>query len=347
MSGKILHIAKGGTFTEPFIKFINDSFNSEEHRFLLTGGVVESEIVKFDNVSVSCGGIISKIILYLKMIVLMHKSNKIILHSLFDFRLVKILFFTPWLLKKCYWIIWGGDLYIYKIDKKDWKWQVKEFFRRPVIKHMGHLLTYIDGDVELVRKWYGAQGKHHECLMYGSNLYKDYQVSENKSKTVNIQIGNSADPSNNHIEVLEKLLPYKNQDICIYLPLSYGQVEYAESVIKKGNEWFGAKFKPLTKFMSFKEYLFFLGSVDIAIFNHRRQQAMGNTITLLGLGKTVYLRSDTTQWKFFEGKDLIIGDVEFFNSLDFLDVTNNKKIVKEYFSERNYRDQWLEIFEYS
>lgn len=51
-------------------------------------------------------------------------------------------------------------------------------------------------------------------------------------------------------------------------------------VIIKGKELFGEKFIPLTEFMTFEKYLEFLGSIDIAIFAHKRQQAMGNTITI-------------------------------------------------------------------
>jgi hypothetical protein len=39
---------------------------------------------------------------------------------------------------------------------------------------------------------------------------------------LSILLGNSADPSNNHVEALERLLPYRDQDIKIYAPLSYG-----------------------------------------------------------------------------------------------------------------------------
>ena len=53
--------------------------------------------------------------------------------------------------------------------------------------------------------------------------------------------------------------------------------------------------------MPFNQYLEFLGKIDIAIFNHRRQQGFGNAITLLGLGKKVYLNSVST----LNGEELI------------------------------------------
>lgn len=42
---------------------------------------------------------------------------------------------------------------------------------------------------------------------------------------------------------------------------------------------------PIVDFMDFNEYINFLSTIDIAIFNHKRQQGMGNIITLLGMGK--------------------------------------------------------------
>ncbi|MBH0038955.1 TDP-N-acetylfucosamine:lipid II N-acetylfucosaminyltransferase [Pseudoalteromonas sp. SWN166] len=341
---KILHVASCDKFIPPYIKFINEHFNRDEHEFLLKNGMADDELEQSDNVSMAGYTTFSKLKYHLNLIIKMHRADKVILHSLIDIKLVQILFCTPWLLKKCHWVIWGADLYAYQIGIKNFRWKIKELLRRQVIGNVGYLVTYIEGDVALARKWYGAKGKYKECLMYKSNLYKDYNVHETKSTSINIQIGNSADPSNNHIEALEKLLPFKNENICIFVPLSYGSKEHAQQVITQGKEWFGDKFKPLTKFMVFKDYLVFLGSIDIAIFNHKRQQAMGNTITLLGLGKTVYIRRDTTQWKFFKDKGIKINDIEQLECLDCLKENKNIDIVKEYFSKSNYLDQLKMLF---
>lgn len=344
MTKKILHISECDKFIPPFVKFIKEQFNFDEHEFLLTGGKAEKKLIEGKNIKLSKGTFLADLKHRLQTIVKMHQADKIILHGLFDIRLVQILFFTPWLLKKCHWVMWGGDLYTYQLGYRNWKWKVKEFFRRPVIKNIGHLVTYIEGDVALARKWYKAKGELHECLMYTSNLYQEYEVPKKSSNTINIQVGNSASSSNNHLEVLKKLLPYKDKKICIYLPLSYGSQEYAQQVIEQGREWFGEKLKPLTELMPFNEYLAFLGTIDIAIFNHHRQQAMGNTITLLGLGKTVYIRSDTTQWQFFKSKGIIIRDVEQLNTLESQNVNENITMIKTYFSQDNYSKQLENLF---
>jgi hypothetical protein len=130
--------------------------------------------------------------------------------------------------------------------------------------------------------------------MYPSNLYKEYQVPAKQHTGINILVGNSADPSNNHLDVLDKLEAHKNENIKIYVPLSYGN-----QVIAEEKKRFGDKFIPRTEMMPFQNYLEFMGLIDIAIFNHKRQQAIGNTITLLGLRKKVFIRSDVVQWQFF------------------------------------------------
>ena len=52
-------------------------------------------------------------------------------------------------------------------------------------------------------------------LMYLSNIYKEcdlFNIKKDKECLV-IQVGNSADPTNNHVEILMKLKKYKNENI--------------------------------------------------------------------------------------------------------------------------------------
>ncbi|MUG31817.1 TDP-N-acetylfucosamine:lipid II N-acetylfucosaminyltransferase [Psychrobacter sanguinis] len=347
MSKKILHVGICDKFIPPFIKLVKESFGSESHEFMLSKGGFENELKSSHNIKLIGRSNLARRQFYLQVILKMHLADKIILHGLFDKKIVKILFYFPWLLKKCYWVMWGADLYTYENQEKNKSWRKKEFLRRPVIKNMGHLVTYIPGDVGLARKWYGAKGEYHECLMYLSNTYKALDAPSIQSDTVNIQIGNSADPSNNHFEILAKLLPFRNQNIKIYAPLSYGDQVHAKKVIAKGKELFGNKFIALTELMPFEQYLQFLGSIDIAIFNHERQQAMGNTITLLGLGKTVFIRSDTTQWQFFKDKEINVYDIKTLAEIDLTKIKINKhnmKAIKSYFSIETLKSQLEELF---
>lgn len=339
------------SISEYYIKFINENFDANKHIFIYDGGS-SNKLIKISN---KPNVIVNERIKnrYLKIVETFiilnkysYKSDKIILHGLFNPRLILFLFLNPWLLKKCYWVIWGGDLYYYK-EEKQLSEVILEIFRKSLIKRFGGLVTYIKGDYDLAIKWYRAKGTYYECIMYPSNLYKELEIKrlENQDK-IYIQLGNSADPSNEHLEILERLEQYKSENIEIICPLSYGDKEYALKIKRIGEEKFGNKFVALTDFIPFEKYLEVLGEVDIAIFNHNRQQAMGNIISLLGLGKKVYIRNSITTWGFFKRKNILIYDVEEFELNIINEKIREKNIqkVKEYFSEINLKSQLMKIF---
>jgi hypothetical protein len=339
--------------TFPFIDFVQSNFNKDEHFFVLLGvDTKDKDRIQNDRYIISISKEEKSVFKLLKKIVvlilLFLRNRKIILHSLFSKQLVGFLFINPWFLKKCNWVIWGGDLYFYQKPKITIKQKVYEFMRAFCIKKFNGLITYIRGDYELAKKWYRIKGKYYECFMYPSNLYKeiDFFNNKNRDEKIYIQIGNSADPSNNHKEIIEKIRKYRNENIEIICPLSYGNKEYAEEIKKLGESIFGNKFIALMDFIPFEEYINILGKIDIAIFNHKRQQAMGNTITLLGLGKKVYLRNDVTQWKLFYDLGIKVYSVEDFNikKIDNEIRLKNKEIVKKYFSEENLIKQLRKIF---
>jgi hypothetical protein len=97
--------------------------------------------------------------------------------------------------------------------------------------------------------------------------------------------------------------------------------------------------------MRFNEYLNLLGEIDVAIFAHRRQQAMGNTISLLGLGKKVFMRNDVTPWGVFQKTGVKVYDIEKFEISSISDSIRmqNKANIRSYFSKVNLILQWREI----
>lgn len=347
----ILHVANLDKFIPPFVKLVKEEFRQEKHQFWFIGSVEKYQVELSDSIYVCGDGFWSMLKGYARLVKQLNTAHKVILHGLFNIKVMLIFALCPWVLPKCHWMIWGGDLYKYTKATRTWRSRINEALRRFVIRRIGHLVTYIEGDVELAREWYGAQGAYHECIMYLSNVVDPaitLEASANPDRNwLKILLGNSADPSNNHIEVLERLLPYKDQDIKIYVPLSYGDENHAKKVISQGQEWFGDKFVPMTDFIPFEQYLEFLKSLDIAIFNHQRQQAMGNTITLLGMGKTVFMRNEVSQWRFLNDLGIKLNDVANLKlqSIDTKEAQENSRIVHSYFSRETLIKQLSGIFE--
>jgi len=198
-------------------------------------------------------------------------------------------------------VIYGADLYNNRYLLQDnffhpgiW---VQEYQKKRLIRRIGNFMTFASSDYDLLHEWYGANGKQYDCL-YPSNanieLLSKIRGETNNDRAVRILLGNSATVTNRHEEALGWLERYKNNDIRIICPLSYGDMEYGNRVEDYGRSIFGENFIPIRNYMGIDEYSLLLNSVDIAIYNNNRQQATGNIEILGYLGKKIFVRSDTT-----------------------------------------------------
>lgn len=350
----IVHLFPYEKFTQPYIDFINKNFQ-DNHTFIIYGEpennkiqVKEGKNVIFINKSINSLFLLHKF---------MSKADKILFHN-FSLKgyMMAYLCVNKILLKKCNWVIWGGDLYSYRNPKKSLKEKLVEVMRKFIIKRLGSVTSLVYNDYKLAQKWYKTKAKHFEGMYIAPT--KIETLDECKTivgkSGIHIQIGNSAYPSNNHIEVLELLFKFKEENINIFCPLSYGDKTYAKEVIEYGKKLFGEKFIPLTEFMNEQEYANFLSKIDIAIFNNDRQQALGNIFALAYLEKKIYLRADTTMWE-----ELVKREKYVFNNIKELEdicfdefikseyVKENSKIAKLRFSDEHIKKVWEKIFKES
>lgn len=344
-------------FDESFIKFINKNFESRDQFFLIISSkkTYKNEYKNIENVHVYLSNFPNNIIL--KNIVLpveiikiftcyfyyFYNSNKIILHHK-ELRLYVFLFIFRNFLKKTYWGIWGidGD----KEKKGVFNGIIKkiEFYVRSNFK--GYI-TQVKGDYEIIKQRTNCRGKYYDCFMYPSNLYKEIPLKEYKKEDIFIQVGNSAQDCNNHLEIFEKLKPYKDKKIKIFCILSYGDEGNKDNIIRKGKEIFEDKFIPVVDFMKFDEYMEFLLKIDIAIFAHDIQKAVGNITSLLSMKKTVYLKERVTTYDMLKDLGVKVKSFDKFEDLEKFDdkiLKKNKEIIKERFSEKRLIEDLNKIF---
>ncbi|MDP5255399.1 MULTISPECIES: TDP-N-acetylfucosamine:lipid II N-acetylfucosaminyltransferase [unclassified Vibrio] len=344
----VLHIGNIDKFVYPFIEFNKENANSNNHLYYFYG--FDKRLDGFPDV-VQCNGKgklrnLRKFYFYLKFLNYLIKSDIVILHStnnkIFNF----IIYMLPQkYAKKCKWIVWGGDLHNAQIYPELQK-TVPEIIKRKIIPLFSSIATVSKGNFQLAMKNYGAKGRFVPCFSYPTNIPPKIESSNKINSKPNILIGNSADPINNHEEIFNRLLKdNKVSDIGnVFCPLSYGDKKYAKHIMTLGSNLFGNKFHGLTELMPIKEYHKLLSEVDIAIFNHKRPQALGNIISLLGLGKKVYVFSGTTQWDFFNSLNLDVLDVNEINLDDEIDVQKNKEIIYNYFSKENLVSQLNDLY---
>lgn len=325
------------------MSLINSFFNESEHLFLVGGRrYKESYGINFDKVTV-CSGLCSK----LRALHYLYRAEKIFLHGLYESQFLYLFAIQPWLLKKCYWLIWGGDLHRYEEQRKSLKAKFKECVRARVIRRLGHIVTYIPDDYELARKWYSTKALFHECLGYESNTVTARKPAPRKTQRITIQVGNSAFPRNNHYEAIDQIASYANSNIHVIAPLSYGPKDEAKRVATYGKAQLGDKFTAIFDFLPLEIYMEQLNAVDIGVFNQIHQQAMGNMITLIGLGKTLYIRRNSSAYKLFTNLGIVVFAIDEF-SLQVLSQSaqdRNINLVLDHFSKQQLINQYKLIFE--
>lgn len=339
-----LHICNGDKFTSQFVELMNSERIKGNHLYFIAEREVKYPIPDAVNV-IYLKDFQNRLNGLIHLMWLMNKSSSIIIHGLFG-KIIYILFSQPWLLKKCRWVIWGGDLYIHLKPKGNLIEKFEEFARKFVIARLGYIQYWIKGDYEFAKAWYGTRAKFVECLMYPSNTFTPMYFPRTKKDRLTILVGNSADPSNNHIEVFTKLKEIDDGSMLIICPLSYGDMKYADTITVYGKELFAERFLSLRDYMSLDEYRKILFDIDIAIFAHKRQQALGNTISLLGYGKKVYMRDDVTPWQTFHGMGLTIFPLHSLNlsPISETDSLKNTSIISNGFSKHVLVRQLNHIF---
>ena len=200
---KYLHIGPNSKIYIDYIKFIEENFDEKEHKFLYPKENGKS--------------LIENIFFIIKFMIYGLRAKKIFIHGLFNKKMITFLYIFRFFLKKSYWIMWGGDLYSYNDRKeKSFFYNIEDYVKG----NMKGYISYIKGEFKLVQEYFKTKGKFYSSFTYPSNLYKKNEVRKEKKDELWIQIGNSADPSNNHFEILEKLSKFKNMNIKIFCILS-------------------------------------------------------------------------------------------------------------------------------
>ncbi len=342
-------------FSTPYVEFVLRNYEIDEHLFIYWGGVSTNEIPILEHKNVV---VFSKFTDYPKLLAAMFKCRKIYLHSLFFPQLLVMLFLMPFFLRKCNWVVWGGDLYFYKYKKNCVADNVCEWIRKRVIKRFAQISTSILGDFKIIQKVYKTRAKRiyarYPPAIDFSFLDDVSKKQVTDSDTVSILLGNSADLTNDHKEALANLSNFSQESIQIICPLSYGgNAAYISEVIKFGHDLFGEKFVPLTDFMSKKEYGEVLAKIDICIMNHKRQQGLNNIRALLYLKRKVYLNKAATPYEYFTENGVSVYDVDLISSISFDEFNafasssaeKNRSFIAHTLSEEYTRKIWQDSFE--
>ena len=353
--GYILHIVCGDKFTDGYVSFMKKCLGKYDHRFISTKCQYELSGNNIRDVNL-VRSYKDELPVTSKTRIEMRNANKIIVSGLFGLDLCVFLFLQPnRILKKTYIQFWGMDFYRLRKKPKSWRDRIDHFCRKNVIKRCAGLIFLLPEEYESFVEITGIQKKHFDAPVRGDPdkkiKYTEFREenanhsNSNKDMTevITVVVGNSATDTNCHIEAFGLLSRFQNEKIRIVCPLSYGNSDYRNAVIKKGTEIFGDKFVPLSDFVPRDEYVKRLNECDVGVFYNNRQQGMGNISILLGLGKKVYLREGTSMWNSYCHKGYVIfstSQIEKSAFEDFAAFDLGCRAVNEQIADKLSDDKW-------
>jgi len=177
---------------------------------------------------------------------------------------------------------------------------------------------------------------------------KEYNV---KSAN-NILMGNSASPTNNHVDAFKQIVRYKQDGQKIIVPLSYGgKKDYIRFVIEKGNYYFGDDFMPILNFMPLNEYKQLISSCGFVVFNHKRQQALGNINTMGYFGAKIFLNGKSPVFKYFKKLGIHVFNINSINkkslcsNLSEKEIEHNRSLLFENYSRKALKKKVLKLIQ--
>lgn len=333
-------------YSKNYIEFIKKYFNIENHYFIIYQKddpqniefKVEKNILLINNLRE-----LIKFYIFFSF----KKYKKIIIHGFYWPYLGIFYFIKRNYLKKSYWMTWGGDYR--NIKPKTIKGKLNKIINDYIKSQFYGYINGLELEIKKIEKQYKIKKGKYYKLFYSYGLDKKIILKNISNESINILIGNSASKLNNHLEVFEKLKD--NKKIKVFCPLAYGDeknLEWTKIILKKGKIYFGERFVPILKMLPYEEYKFFLSQIDIAIFAYDVQASFGNIILLLGLGKTIYLKKDSSVKFFLDSNKIETKKFEELKELKKLDeniLKSNSEKVNNLFLDRVIAKEWMELFD--
>ncbi|WP_084783748.1 TDP-N-acetylfucosamine:lipid II N-acetylfucosaminyltransferase [Marinobacterium aestuarii] len=193
---------------------------------------------------------------------------------------------------------------------------LQRFNLMPAIRRVDFFSSPIPNDFYILKSCLGDDfSASYVQLNYGG-VNETFTLNSSSKERLNILVGNSATPTNNHMEVFRTLAKCDLADRKIIVPLCYGDTAYRNAVLNKGRELLGSNFYPIVKFMSLFEYNKLIGTCSVAIMNHYRQQALGNIGFVLYNGGKLYLSNNSNVGFFLRDRGAYVFDVNDIGKVD-------------------------------
>ncbi len=352
---KYLHIWNGSNYAtiNNFTILVNKNFDPKEHFFVVrdTRENPKQEISKFPNVAwlpYAEGIEYSVFLSYLE------SAEHIFWHTAgWNFRTLFRVMLHPSIMKRSFWVEWGADLYNWRREEKGLRHSIVNKINETWRKKVRAAVMIFPADEEVFVRQFGENIPvlHAGYVAFPCEKTEKLRPLDKKEGPLNILVGHSATPNCNHIRMLEKLAAYRDEDMIIHIPLSYGDAKYAKTVEERAKELFPEeKINVIKDAMKLPEYISFLWGMDVAVFDVYRQIALGNIEQLLYMRKKVFLPQNSILGRYYSENDTEFFDTGLVGEIGFSEFAENKtgkeppECVVRHLSEKSVLAQWKVVF---
>lgn len=167
-----------------------------------------------------------------------------------------------------------------------------------VLDRVDFWATILPTEFDMIKRGHSLRGKYFPFQYAAFNTEEAISIPSGDR----ILIGNSANPTNNHLDIFA-LLTARNIHNPIYLPMAYGDSEYRQEIENTlSMEKVNFDYILQRDFIPSDEYYRIIGDCKAAVFGHIRQQALGNIIMAFLHGMKVFMWKDSVTYAYLKGK---------------------------------------------
>lgn len=303
-----------------------------------------------------------------------NQYEAIIVHSMTPFhaKLVNTIFRK----KIICWFVWGGDVYgtgIIRNEKllmplthnalnntvlKKIKSYIKSYYlnnflflfpEKKALQKVDICIPVLPNEYNLFKKKINKfRAEYFPKIYTTESFFKVFeQIELRKDNKINILVGHSGNIYGNQLDALDILSRVNLNNLSVVTPVVYGNKQFINLIVEKGNQLFGKNYFPLKEKLSHEKYVDLINTCRIGILNTFRQQAVGNLYAMLFTGCKVYLQKEGVLYEFCQQigakvfsieDDLVPQNAEALSPLSIEEMIQNRTAIVNFINQECYQE---------
>ena len=233
-----------------------------------------------------------------------------------------VLFMMPKLWKRSVLTTWGAEIEVFERHSEATDFYERSMYlvERIILPRLRAICTLTEGEYKIIQSVFPNCDNYFRAITSSTPINGNYTpkspIRENH-RHIKVLLNQSANYAGRHLEALDWLSKFRESDMSITCPLSYGPKDEASKIIQYGKYIFGDRFQAFTELLPYNGYRRLLDDIDILVFNHLTQNGLGNLYIFLSKGKVVYIRNEATTFEMLKNLEIEVRETKSIPGLTF------------------------------